>query len=317
MKNFSYIFIFFVFILILPTCVKADQLPNSLPTLYTISGHFILRPSGMDMNHNLGYIYYAFGVTTGSYVATPKYAVYTDITGYMEGFKKIGGDSNDYEFKWVQVKYSFIGPHTNTGSYYGVVWWTGSNGNYGHWSLVSSSTPQQRMTFQLYHYSTLHSGLYYWKIDITFYYVQHPVVGNDIDVYIYKSIEIPFSDVTLLRYYETGNWATDISNGGSLAFSTIWSMWSNTGSKIINLDWGKLMDLDFLGFIGDIITMLEIIGYAMIEMFTVPITSISLIMSYSTNAYTISFFLIELVGIVLISLTLLCVMWKVIILIKP
>ena len=165
-------------------------------------------------------------------------------------------------------------------------------------------------------------GVYFWDLHVHLYY-EHLVGGVVTDTYTINYDLIPkFNDFTIVSFSTGGDWGSQLEQGVTKAFSQIWNVWTVTAQKITDLNWNIAFNLNPLGF--DLLKFVEnlellaaFIGFALFKTFQAPITTISMIMAHLNNTMVLSFFVISLVIVVLIAITLLVVIWKIIMLVKP
>ncbi len=296
---------------------------NTNTSLYIVSGSYDLKDD--NSGTGLGKVYYQIGVPGGTYVLTSKTFLTFYYAAELSGFKKeVGYDSSTgrgWKYESLDLKVELEGPDNDVGVSWQdpytlstAMWWTG---NTGHFSIHSRDQPFGKVFGSVYGMNDLQQGVYFWKITISFTY-HFSSEHNSKDVTLQHTIVVVFSDLVILHFNESGDWESEIGAGANTAFSMMGAVWSTVGTKISQLDWGgKLLHLDFLGLLKNIVTMMGVIGYGLFEMFIMPITAISYIMAYSTDTNATIFFLIMVVAVVLIMVMFLIAIWKIILIIKP
>ena len=244
------------------------------------------------------------------------YSGYLTLPAHYE--KHYTGAMTVYNFKALKLHFYFIGPKVFdwycAGSYYndsGTIRWYSNE--YNDPNIINHNFIPK---------SDISSGIYFWKIVVlvTFstYSITNYQTTEKVNVTYSFTVVPTFQNVIVLKYAETGNMIRDLESGITTSFAILYSVWTTTYQKIVAIDWGgTLMSFDFLGLIGDFLLLLGLLGYAVFQMFTIPITAISLIAATTTNTFTISMFMIAITLDVIMAMALWWAFWKIIILIKP
>ncbi len=289
---------FLFFLLIIPSAYAAQGDPGNIK----ISGSDHLKYGLFD----LGEVKYSFEFTGGTMVGkSGDWWLYGSLS--VNGIPKTWSNSViSLTFSYLNLVVHLKGPNSATVTFtenITAMTWDGNKGSY--------SVPWQKLFVGAWKYTK--SGLHYYAVDVIVHYTANP--GSDAVAQF--TVVSEFGDIYILYYHDTGDWATDISTGINIAFSTVVSIWNNLGSKIQSLNFGVIFTLDVMGFLGALVTVFALFGYAIFQTFTVPITAFSLIMAHTANAMTVSFFMLGLVIAVLLAITLFIALWKIIILVKP
>ena len=158
-------------------------------------------------------------------------------------------------------------------------------------------------------------GTYFWKLHLHLYYEHSTALGGTDTYTIDYNLCPTFQEFTIVSFSQKGDWESQMEQGVTKAFSQILNVWTVAAQKIQDINW--FIGFDALRIVGNIILAFSYVAMALFRTFQAPILTISLIMGNLSSPMVVSFFLVSLVLVVLMTIAIVLVLWKVIILVKP